>query len=110
MASVDAERETRRDSDGMPTIAPYASTNVLDYPEGEIMSVDYCENGDFVDSPLWWHKLGLSQTASGYGGKLTSRYKTQFNGRLYRVYVMCYGNAGSAYIIVKGVRLFLRNS
>lgn len=72
-------------------------------------TLEYVENGKFVDSPLWWHKQGLQQTASGYGGKLTTRYKTEYNGRLYRVYVMCYSNVGTAYIIVNGERKILQN-
>jgi hypothetical protein len=34
----------------------------------------------------------------------------RFNGdtKLYRVYCICYSNAGSCYVIVKGERLYLR--
>ncbi len=71
--------------------------------------IEYVDNGRVVYAPLWWHKAGLQQTATGYGGKLTSPYKTEVNGRLYRVYVMCYSNSGTAYVIVKGKRLVLRN-
>ena len=69
----------------------------------------YADNGRVVYAPLWWHKAGLQQTATGYGGKLTTPYKTLFRGRYYRVYVMCYGNGGTSYIIVKGKGLVLRN-
>ena len=72
--------------------------------------MNYCENGKFKYDPLWWHKKSLSQTASGYGGKLTSPYKTWYNGKWYRVYIMCYSNCGTAYISVKGQRLILRNT
>jgi hypothetical protein len=73
--------------------------------------VNYAENiseQDFVECPLWYHIKGLSQTASGYDTKLTTRYKIQYNGRLYRVYCAICSNIGSLYIIVKGVRLFIR--
>lgn len=72
-------------------------------------SVEYCDNGRVVYAPLWWHKQGLTQTATGYGGKLTTPYKTEYGGRLYRVYVMCWSNVGTSYIIRKGERLVLRN-
>lgn len=78
--------------------------------ESSMTKLKYANNGRFVHQPLWWHKRGLSQTASGYGAKLTSAYKTEFNGRLYRVYHICYSNASSPYIIVKGERLFLSNT
>ena len=74
------------------------------------MTMNYCENGSFKYAPLWWHEQGLMQTATGYGSKLTSAYKTLFNNRWYRVYVMCYSNCGTSYIVVKGQRLILRNT
>ena len=63
---------------------------------------------DVVTKMLPWQRRGLQQTASGYGGKLTSTKMLKHNGRLYRIYIAQYGNAGSAYIIKKGKRLFLR--
>lgn len=47
------------------------------------------------------------QTVSGYGGSIPTRYMLKYSGRWYRVKVMQYGNAGSAYITVKGRDLFL---
>ena len=58
-------------------------------------------------SPLWWHERGLQQTASGYGNKLTTPYKVEHNGRLYRVYSVCWSNSGSLYILPGGERLYL---
>jgi hypothetical protein len=55
---------------------------------------------DLIDAPLWYHKQGLYQTASGYGRKLNTGKKYKYNGRLYRVYVCQYSNIGTAYIIV----------
>lgn len=60
-----------------------------------------------VDSPLWWHKAGLQQTATGYGRKLTTRYKVQFEGKLYRVYATCYSNVASHWFTVKGEKIFI---
>lgn len=49
-----------------------------------------------TDTPLY------GRTASGYGGKIPTRHMVQYAGRWRRVYVMCYGNAGTAYVVVNG--------
>ena len=46
-------------------------------------------------------------TASGYGGKIPTRYMLTYGGRERRVYVMQYGNAGSVYVVVDGAPAFL---
>lgn len=38
------------------------------------------------------------RTASGYGPRLPTPYQVKWEGRWRRVYVACYGNAGTAYI------------
>ena len=58
-------------------------------------------------TPLAWQKQGLQQTATGYGRKLTTRYKISFEGRLYRVYCTCFSNSGSNWIIAKGQKIFI---
>ena len=73
---------------------------MLQYAEG--ITAD-----DKIDCPLWWHDKGLSQTASGYGRKLTTRYKIVYQGRPYRIYATCCSNVASHYIVVKGQKLFL---
>lgn len=60
-----------------------------------------------VDAPLWWHKQGLQQTATGYGRKLTTAYKVPFNGRLYRVYACCFSNAATLFFDAAGQRYTL---
>lgn len=52
------------------------------------------------EAPLWWHKQGLSYTASGYGRKIPSARMVKLPGsdRWRRVYVCIYGNAGTAYV------------
>lgn len=60
-----------------------------------------------VDCPLWWHTLGLQQTESGYGLKLTTRYKIEYRGRLYRIYASCVSNVASHFIMVQGEKLYL---
>jgi hypothetical protein len=47
------------------------------------------------------------RTVSGYGAKIPTRYRVRYLGRVRRVYVMQYGNAGSAYIIVRGAKQFI---
>lgn len=44
---------------------------------------------------------------SGYGRKVPTRYMVQLGKRWHRVYMMQYGNSGSAYVIRKGQTLFL---
>ena len=66
--------------------------------------------GILIDAPLSWHKLGLRETASGFGKKLTTRYKIAHKDRLYRVYATVFGNAGSAFIIARGEKIFLSDT
>ena len=49
-------------------------------------------------APMWWQSKGLTTTRSGYGAKIPTIHMAQWNGRWRRVYVACYGNAGTAYI------------
>ena len=43
------------------------------------------------------------RTASGYGGKIPTRYRLALaDGRTRRVYAMAYGNGASAYVIIGG--------
>ncbi len=74
----------------------------------------YIDNGVLEYFPLHYHLKGERQTASGYGSKLTTQYKTRYNDRLYRVYCYwhetCHSNHGTCYIISKGQRLYCRNT
>ena len=75
------------------------------------MAVKYAEHiteKDLVESPLNWQVLGLQETASGYGKKLTTRYKVKYQGRMRRVYAVCYSNVASYYIFVRGEKLYLK--
>jgi hypothetical protein len=67
----------------------------------------FADSSELVDAPLDWQKRGLSQTASGYGGKLTGSRKINFNGKLYRIYHTQYSNAGSAWFTVKGRKIYI---
>ena len=71
--------------------------------------MDYIEKEpDFQYHPLWWHLEGRQQTASGYGRKLTTPYKIEYNGRLYRVYCICFSNAGTYYILPAGKPVYIK--
>lgn len=75
---------------------------MVDYYDGPT------DESHIVEKPLWYHKRGLMQTASGYGSKLVTSKMLKVGKRLHRIYVVCYSNAGSAYIIRKGKREYLR--
>lgn len=49
-----------------------------------------------TDQPSYGH------SADGYGGKIPTRHMLRYAGKWRRVYVMCYSNSGTAYVIVKG--------
>lgn len=54
-----------------------------------------------------WQLDGRSQTASGYGSKLMTRYMANFEGKLRRIYAICYSNVASLYIMRKGERIWV---
>ena len=62
---------------------------------------------ELEDHPLWWHLQGRQETATGYGQRLTTRYKVRHNGRLYRVYATCISNVSSNWIEAKGVKIYI---
>jgi hypothetical protein len=55
------------------------------------------------------HKQGLSYTATGYGSKIPTQHKVKYNGRFYRVYCAIFSNSGTLYIIIKGVKIIVRD-
>lgn len=56
-------------------------------------------------APLWWHRQGRLQTATGYGSRLTSpRIAVLPGGHSRRVYVTLWSNVGTAWIVVNGRR------
>lgn len=63
---------------------------------------------ELVDRPLAWQLAGRTWTATGYGAKIPSSHMVKIGARLYRVYVTCYSNAGTAWIQKDGRRLVLR--
>jgi hypothetical protein len=47
---------------------------------------------------MGWQKRGQTWTATGYGARIPSAYTVKWEGRWRRVYVACFGNAGTAYL------------
>lgn len=45
--------------------------------------------------------------AGGYGGKISTPYRIRYGNRWHRVYMMCYGNGGTTYIVKGGNDLIL---
>lgn len=69
--------------------------------------VIFCLKSELLHRPPAWMKRGLQETASGYGARLNSGYFIQFCNRFYRIYVTCYGNAGSCWFKTKGRKIFV---
>lgn len=59
-----------------------------------------------IDAPLWWHDKGLQQTVTGYGKKLTTRHKVEFEGKKRRIYCTCFSNSGSLWFTANGKKYF----
>lgn len=49
-------------------------------------------------APLWWQQANLSQTATGYGDKLTTRYMLLLGNRWRRIYCCQHSNIGTLFI------------
>jgi len=56
-------------------------------------------------APMRHHKLGLSYTSTGYGGKIPTQYMVKYNNRWLRVYCAIYSNVGSLYILSEGNKI-----
>lgn len=54
-----------------------------------------------------WMKAGRQQTASGYGAKLNSGLMIHFEGKERRIYVTCYGNAGTSWFTYRGRKIIV---
>jgi hypothetical protein len=76
--------------------------------ENQIEYIEY-KKADMIEKLLHWQKMGLMQTSSGYGAKLTTTKMLKVNNKLHRVYCACYGNSGSCYIIKNGSKLYLHD-
>lgn len=67
----------------------------------------YADRSELVYDPPEWMKRGLQETASGYGKQLNSGQKISFNGKLYRIYVTIFSNAGTCWFKTKGRRIIV---
>ena len=65
----------------------------------------FADGADLIEAPMWWHLRGLTQTATGYGRKLNTGRKINFNGRAYRLYATCFSNNASVWFTVRGVKI-----
>jgi hypothetical protein len=54
-----------------------------------------------------WSTYTGRKPVSGYGGKIPSDRMIYFKGRWRRMYVACYGNSGSCYVLVKGEAYYI---
>jgi hypothetical protein len=77
------------------------------FTESDIVRDNYidADRSELHYAPPEWMKRGLTETASGYGRRLNSGLKIDFEGRLYRIYITIFSNAGTAWFIVKGRRI-----
>lgn len=89
----------------MPKEFTTADVTRMDSAYPRIYLGEYHE--ELVDAPLDWQAAGLQQTASGYGLKLTTRYKINYNGRAYRVYCTCISNVGSYWFTCRGRKIYV---
>jgi hypothetical protein len=73
-----------------------------------LTDADYATGFDVIEREA--PRSGMTQ--SGYGNRLPSHRMIRFHGEktLYRVYVICYSNAGTCYVVRKGRRLIVKNS
>ena len=67
----------------------------------------YADRSELVYDPPEWMKRGLQETASGYGKRLNSGLKISFNGKLYRIYVTIFSNAGTSWFVTKGRKIIV---
>jgi hypothetical protein len=101
--------------------APHASRRLVRWTTAFHHPYTPCGDAFYVDPtrvvgvalvPTWWQDAGLTFTRTGYGRRVPTRYMVAHADgrggyRWHRVYAIVAGNSGSAYIIVRGARLFL---
>ena len=65
------------------------------------------DRADLIEAPTEWQKAGLQETASGYGSRLNSGLKINFNGRLYRLYATIWSNSGTLWFRSRGRKIIV---
>lgn len=84
----------------------FTQKDVSEFGNGNYRKI-FASREDLVHCPLEWQKLGLQETVSGYGAKLTTQEKISFEGKLYRIYATQFSNAGSVWFKYKGNKIFI---
>lgn len=77
-------------------------------------TIRHAENFTVKTAPVpryGYLQLAPGQSGSGYGRKISTDYMIQFHGEKTwrRVYAVCYSNAPSLYVVVKGEWQFVRD-
>jgi hypothetical protein len=75
--------------------------------------MEYAEVEKVARITLKWQRMGLQQTATGYGSKLTTEYMVKIRGLRNiwrRVYAVCHSNTASFYVVLNGRKVFVRDS
>ena len=90
---------------GINAVTPRNFTSA-DIVEGQFPRI-YASRKDLVEDRPEWMKRGLQETASGYGRKLNSGLKINFNGKLHRIYITCFSNAGTAWFKSMGKTIYV---
>ena len=83
---------------------------IIENREVKQLKYVYYNQSDLVYKPLPWQNLGLLETATGYGSKLTSRNMLRIGNKLHRIYVYCFSNVGTHYIIKNGEKFIISES
>ena len=60
---------------------------------------------DLVYDPPEWMKAGLMESATGYGRRLNTGLKINWNGKLFRVYCTIFSNVGTCWFKTKGRKI-----
>jgi len=68
----------------------------------------YATKSELIERQTWWQEEGLMQTASGYGNRLLTSWMIRDNGRLKRIYAICYSNVSTLYILRNGKRVLVQ--
>ncbi len=72
------------------------------------MSLDYLPRDSVVSVTVDVVAPNYGRDPSGYGRKIPTRYRLRMaDGRTRRVYVVCYSNSGTSYVVVNGEPAYL---
>lgn len=63
----------------------------------------YCDHNTELEQT----ETPLNRSRSGYGSKIPTSYKINFNGKKYRIYCQIYSNNGTCYFITNKQRIIV---